>query len=238
MRVPSTDVQNNFGKYLKYVEANEEIIVTRNGRDVARIVRCEPDTVREEAGEYRTSGEWVTYEEFLELAENSEQRFELIDGVLYYMASPSYKHQMVVNELNVVFHAWFKGKRCSTLTAPFDVTLTKSPANICVVQPDIVVLCDKENIDERGRYMGVPALVVEVLSPGTRSKDLLKKLNLYQACGIREYWIVDPEQEQINIYAFGDEDRIDHRAYTAAQETAASLTFEGLAVSVKEVFSA
>jgi len=101
-----------------------------------------------------------------------------------------------------------------------------------------VVLCDKENIDERGRYMGVPALVVEVLSPGTRSKDLLKKLNLYQACGIREYWIVDPEQEQINIYAFGDEDRIDHRAYTVAQETAASLTFEGLAVSVKEVFSA
>ena len=237
MRVSSTEVQNNFGKYLKLAEANEEIIVTRNGKDIAKIVRCEPETVKEEAEVYRTSGEWVTYEEFLELVENSEQRFELIDGVVYYMVSPTYKHQMVVGELLAVFRTWFKGKPCAALTSPFDVTLVKSADNICVVQPDIVVLCDKENIDDQGRYKGVPTLVVEVLSPGTRGKDLLKKLNLYHECGIREYWIVDPEQETITIYAFEGEETVEHRVYTPAQETAASLIFEGLAVSMKDAFS-
>jgi len=238
MRVPSTEVQNNFGKYLKFAEANEEIIITKNGRDVAKLVRCEPETAGEEAEEYLAEGERVTYEQYLELTENSEHRYELIDGVLYFMASPSYGHQAAVSELNFAFRAWFKGKPCSVLPAPFDVTLVKSPANICVVQPDIVVLCDKENIDEKGKYKGVPVLVVEVLSPGTRVKDMIKKLNLYHACGVKEYWIVDPEQKQIDIYAFRGENDIVRVSFNSAQDSAASVIFEGLTVSLNDVFSA
>jgi len=90
LKVPSTEVQNNFGKYVKFAEANEEIIVTRKGKAVARIVPCLPS---EEATEYKTSDGWVTYEEFRELTEKSEQCFELIDGVIYFLTSPSYKHQ-------------------------------------------------------------------------------------------------------------------------------------------------
>ena len=85
MRVSSTEVQNNFGKYLKYVEVNEEIIVTKNGRDVARILPCDDQNssrVAEGAAEYQTREGRVTYEEFLELVEASEQRFEMIDGVI------------------------------------------------------------------------------------------------------------------------------------------------------------
>lgn len=73
------------------------------------------------------------------------------------------------------------------LTSPFDVTFTKEADNIAVVQPDIIIICDKDNLDDKGRYKGTPTLVVEVLSPSTRSKDMLTKLALYKQCGVSEY---------------------------------------------------
>src|SRR5688500_16081523 len=124
MNVSSTEVQNNFGKYLKFAEAGEEIIVTKNGRNIATLGpwRIADQLIREHAPEYRTSSGKVTYEEFLELVEQSEQRFELIDGVVYNLASPSYKHQHAVHELHGAFYNWFRGKSCTPLTSPFDVT--------------------------------------------------------------------------------------------------------------------
>ena len=239
MRVPSTQVQNNFGKYLKYVEANEEIIVTRKGKDIAKIVLADPypDGVREGAAGYQTSGGWVSYEEFLELTEESEQRFELIDGVVYNLASPSYKHQHIIAELLFAFRSWFKGKSCDALTSPFDVTLHKAADNICVVQPDVIVICDRDNRDKKDRYTGVPALVVEVLSPSTRSKDLIKKLDLYKQCGVKEYWIVDPVNEQITVYQLEDNEIENHKTYVRRGEPEVrSFVFEGLTVALDELF--
>lgn len=235
MKVPSTQVQNNFGKYLKYVEAHEEIIVTKNGKDIAKIVPC-LEGVREGAAEYRTSS-WVSYEEFLELTEASDQRFELIDGVVYNLASPSYKHQHAVHELHGAFYIWFKGKSCTPLTSPYDVTFMKEVDNICVVQPDILVICDKDQIDEKGKYKGIPTLVVEVLSPSTRSKDLIKKLDLYKRCGVPEYWVVDPMQDLITVYALNEEDITDHRVYTKNNsDSVRSISFEGLVIPLEDIF--
>lgn len=237
MRVPSTEMQNNFGKFLKYAEAGEEIIVTRNGRDIATVAPIASDKVAEQRASYGTSGDMVTYEEFLELTEASEQRYELIDGVVYNLAAPSFKHQKAVQEMLVSFYMWFKGKGCVPLTSPFDITLPKSPDNICVVQPDVFVLCDPSNLDERGKYLGTPALVVEVLSPSTRSKDMLKKSELYRECGVREYWIVDPIHEQVLVYSFDERDLVDSRTYTKTDEFVASYYFEKLAVSLKDMFA-
>lgn len=239
MRVPSTDVQNNFGKYLKYVEVQEEIIVTKNGRDVARLIPAEsiPDHVREHATEYNTTGEWVTYEQYLELVEQSEQRYELIDGVIYNLASPSYNHQHAISELMGTFYNWFRGKSCTPLTSPFDVTITKREDNICVVQPDLLVICDKENIDEKGKYHGIPTLVVEVLSPSTQRKDLLVKMDLYTQWGVQEYWIVDPKNQQVVVYTVDGEDGMDNTTFVArADEYARSLIFEGLQVKMADMF--
>ncbi|WP_100011764.1 type II toxin-antitoxin system prevent-host-death family antitoxin [Lentibacillus sediminis] len=236
MRVSSTKLQNNFGKYLKFVEANEEIIVTKSGKDAAKILPChDADVVKEGQAEYRSSS-WVTYEEFLELTEDSEQRFELIDGVIYNLASPSYKHQHAVGELHGTFYNWFKGKNCVPLTSPFDVTFIKEEDNINVVQPDILVMCDKDKLDEKGKYKGTPTLVVEVLSPSTRSKDMLKKLELYKECGVREYWIVDPLNEQIWVYVLGDNDITNSKSYKK-DDTVRSEVFEGLEVDLQEVFA-
>jgi prevent-host-death family protein len=239
MKVSSTQVQNNFGKYLKYVEVHEEVLITKKGKEVAKLVSCDginTDCLSEEAAEYQTSS-WVTYEEYLELVENSEQRFELIDGVIYNMASPSYRHQHAVHELHGAFYIWFKGKSCTPLTSPFDVTLKKSENNICVVQPDILVMCDRNNLDKKGKYKGIPSLAIEVLSTATRSKDMIKKLELYQLCGVKEYWIVDTNREQVLVYTLKDNDISDMKCYSSGKDTfIESDIFEGLKVNVGDVF--
>lgn len=240
MRVPSTKVQNSFGKYLKYAEVNEEIIITKKGKDIAKLVPCkgtEGDCFAEGAAEYRTSQGWVTYEEFLELVEASEQRFELIDGVVYNLAAPSYEHQYAVHEIHGTFYNWFKNKKCVPLTSPFDVTFFKSEDNICVVQPDIAVVCDREKVDKKGRYTGVPALVVEVLSVSTRSKDMIKKLDLYRQCGVKEYWMVDHKNKHVSIYCLDKNEIADNLVFVkGAHEYAESACFDGLKVSMADIF--
>lgn len=240
MRVPSTEVQNNFGKYLKYVEVNEEIIVTKNGRDIARILPCDDPNkslVAEGAAEYQTREGRVTYEEFLELTEASEQRFELIDGVIYNLAAPTYAHQYAVQEIFGTFYNWFKKKQCIPLTSPFDITLFKAEDNICVVQPDIMVICDRDNMDKKGKYKGVPTLVVEVLSTSTRSKDMFKKLGLYQQCSIKEYWMVDPKNKLITVYILDNNEITDSLAFHQdAHAYAESAYFNGLKVALADVF--
>ena len=238
MRVPSTQVQNQFGKYLKFAEVNEEIIVTRQGKDIAKLVSCtDPDRVMEGAAEYKTSSDWVTYEQFLELTENSEQRFELIDGVIYHLSAPSFKHQIAVRELLVAFYNYLKGKGCSPLTSPFDITLHKAADNICVVQPDIVVVCDPEKRDDRDRYQGVPTIAVEVLSPSTRSKDMIKKLDLYMQCDVKEYWVVDPMNETITIYQLANNEIVNSiTCLKSAGQTVQSFYFDGFQVALQDVF--
>jgi prevent-host-death family protein len=241
MKVPSTDAQNNFGKYLKYAEAGEEIIVTRKGKDVARIVPCESPgggLLREGAAEYAAGSVKMSYEDFLELSEKSEQRFELIDGVVYNLASPTFNHQRIVGDLHVIFYNWLKGKSCVVLVSPFDVTLFRSEDNPSVVQPDLLVMCDRQNINAKGKYKGTPTLVVEVLSVSTRSKDMLVKLDLYMQTGVREYWVVNPFNEEIHVYKFEDGELTDNKAFTRrAADVAVSFCFESLQVELESLFA-
>lgn len=238
MRVASTEVQNNFGKYLNFAAASEEIIITRNGKDIAKIVPCNDDNrVNEVCGIYEDIDKpRVTYEEFLELTENSDLRYELIDGEIFMLASPSYAHQTAIADIFAHFYSWFKGKKCRPLTSPFDVTLKKSNDNKNVVQPDIIVICDTETIDAKGRYWGVPTLVVEVLSPSSKKHDMLRKLDLYMKTGIREFWLVDTEKKGIYVYSFEDKTIIDYTSFLNVDSVKSSV-FEGLEVPLVEAFS-
>ncbi len=238
MKVPSTEVQNNFGKYLKIASELEEVIVTRKGYEVAKIVPCEERSIlAEEAANYIFNDRWkVSYEEFLKMVENSDLRYEYIDGEVYLLSSPVYNHQASVAEIFATFHNWFKGKKCRPLTSPFDVTLVKSKDNINVVQPDIIVICDTDKIDASGKYKGVPALAVEVLSRSTRSKDMLKKLDLYMHTDVREYWIVDPDKKEVSIYNFEKQDISDHDT-CIGDMTVKSKVFAGLEVRLADIFT-
>jgi len=238
MRVSSTEIQNNFGKYLKIASEQETVIITKNGRDIAKIAPCYGESrIAEHSTEYAAKSKYrVSYEEFLELTKNSDFRYELIDGEVFCLEAPNYYHQMVVAELFVSFYSWFKGKKCRPLTSPFDVTLFKEESNRNVVQPDIIVICDTEKVDEHGRYRGVPSLVVEVLSGSTRRNDMIKKTNLYMQTGVKEYWIVDPDKKQIYIYNFEESDVKDFKTCMHG-DSIRSETFEGLEIELSQIFA-
>ena len=243
MRVNTTDLQNAFGKYLSLVE-KEDIIVVKNGKSVAKLIRYnEPDffIVHEEAKQYK-SHRRISYDEYMALVDSSDQRYELIDGEVYLLASPSFKHQVTVNEIAGYFYNYFKDKPCRSLTAPLDIRLfgfaTKFEEDPNVVQPDIVVICDEEKVNADGRYEGIPALVVEVLSRWTRGKDMAAKLNLYMKSGIREYWVVDLEKKNIFQYTFSEERDIDCLNTLSLEDIIKSAVFAGLELNISEVLTA
>jgi prevent-host-death family protein len=238
MKVSATDVQNCFGKYLAQAMAGEDVIITKNGKNAARLTSHDNKLSEQEA---RYSAEKkVTYEEYLQIVDNTEERYELIDGELYYMASPLFKHQVAVNEIFVHFYNWFKGKPCRPLTSPFDVKLFNNAEKFeddpNVVQPDILVMCDEEKVSIEGKYEGTPALVVEVLSKGTSGKDMIKKLNLYMNSNVREYWIVNTDKMFVTVYSFEDRDIREYNAYLADM-TVKSQYFKGLEIKVKDIFT-
>jgi len=240
MEVTSTEVQNNFGTYLKLAQV-EEVFITRNGKRIAVLrhweePRAEAPRAAEGTAAYQPERPTLTVEEFRKLSEASDARYEYIDGEVHLLPSPSWAHQRIVCELLSIFNEWSRGKKCKPVTAPFDVTLMKDEKEN-VVQPDIVVVCDPENIDDRGHYTGVPSLVVEVLSEATRQKDMLKKLHLYMAGGVGEYWIVNPLNREIYIYSFASGEIRNYRVFKGA-ETAESEVLERLAVPLEQVFSA
>ncbi|MEH7238177.1 Uma2 family endonuclease [Bacillus sp. JJ1562] len=99
-----------------------------------------------------------------------------------------------------------------------------------------MVICDlEENSNENDYYKGVPTLVVEVLSKSTRSKDLIKKLDLYMSTGVSEYWIVNPDNKEVTVYLFEDHN-IGNSATYKKNEAAQSFIFKGLTAEISRVF--
>jgi len=243
MIVDLNDLADNLEKYVG-LSAREEIIITSNGMPVARLIpytnyeegKAAAGYVEEQARAYEVTPRKASYEEFLQLAETGEERYEYIDGEIYLMSSPRTLHQETLGELYVIFYNWFKGKECRPMLAPYDITLRRSADDINVVQPDLMVICDlEENLNEKDYYMGVPVLVVEIISESTRSKDLVKKLNLYMSTGVREYWIVNPLNREVCVYLFEDNDISGYTTYKQ-HETALSCCFEGLEVGLDMIF--
>ena len=143
-----------------------------------------------------------SYADLLEWNENI--RYELYDGLPVALASPSSAHQMISGELFSQFYTFLKGKECRVFSAPLDVRLFEKKGDSLdsvstVVQPDLMVVCDKSKIDRYG-ISGAPDLIVEIASDSTRRIDRLTKFNLYQRAGVREYWIVDPVNRTAAVY--------------------------------------
>ncbi|MBO4410950.1 MAG: Uma2 family endonuclease [Lachnospiraceae bacterium] len=130
-----------------------------------------------------------------------DQRVELIDGVFYDMAAPTVEHQLLTGSIHAQFLAFIRRKKgkCIPLVSPVDVKLDAD--NKTMVQPDVVVVCDKERITDRV-VLGGPDFVLEVVSPSSVLKDYVKKAAKYEAAGVREYWIVDPISRRVITYDF------------------------------------
>lgn len=241
--ITATEFKNNLGSYIDYVAENNEVVVTKNGRKTLRLTPYITEIeqyfmVKENALDYQYGGKKVSYEEFMEIYENTDLRMEYINGEIVLLSSPSTFHQNISGNLHVKLRDYLKGKDCKVFYAPFDVHFYKQEIDTPdVMQPDLLVACDLEgNINDKGKYMGTPTLCVEIISASTRSKDMVDKLNTFMTSGVKEFWIVDPKTLSVIVYAFKD-CNIDEYASFKGNENLTSYCFEGLQISLAEIFA-
>ncbi|MEA2103877.1 MAG: Uma2 family endonuclease [Candidatus Cloacimonadota bacterium] len=127
---------------------------------------------------------------------DDDKRYELIAGSLYGLApAPRTKHQKISVSISSRIFMQLIGKDCKIFEAPTDVVLSEDT----VVQPDIMIICDKSKIAEKF-IDGAPEVIFEILSPSTSFKDKQIKLHLYEKYGVKEYFIVSPDQEIVELY--------------------------------------
>ena len=144
-----------------------------------------------------------TYADYLTWLDDT--RRELIDGFFHLMTpAPNRSHQRVAADLYLQFGNYLAQKKCEAFFAPFDVRLPKNGETengqlYTVVQPDICIICDLAKLDDKG-CLGAPDLIVEILSPATSSLDTDTKFKLYEAHGVKEYWLVSPVYQLIDVF--------------------------------------
>ena len=162
----------------------------------------QPDKVREESVYYaekqKKQGEY-TIEDYYGLPD--DVRAELIDGEIYDMSAPQVAHQVLLGSLFNRLSEFIKrkGRQCLPLVAPVDVQLDMDDKTM--VQPDILVLCNRDKLKKRVIY-GAPDMIIEILSKSSWKKDTFFKLGKYLDAGVREYWVVDPDRKKVVVYDF------------------------------------
>ena len=176
-----------------------------------------------------------TVDDYLRVSETSKERYELIDGELHVVPSPSFWHQNASSNLNDELKAFVRRRGLgSVVYAPLDVVL--SPVD--VFQPDILYISNERKgiITQKGLINGAPDLVVEILSPSNARNDLTIKRAKYEAHGVREYWIVDPERRTVQVLSLGDAGRFESAGIATSGEKAVSKLLEGFEVDVNGLF--
>jgi Uma2 family endonuclease len=170
-----------------------------------------------------------------------EERLELFRGKIFKLSAPNTKHQVLLGNTHVQFASFLKKKPCKVFIAPFDVRLPvknrkKDDEVTTVVQPDLCIVCDESKIDSRG-CCGAPDLVVEILSPGNSKKEIRLKHELYEEAGVKEYWIVNPEEENIVVFILNEEGKFSGLKMYAGDDCIPSFAVPGLKVNLTEIFT-
>ena len=176
--------------------------------------------------------ETYTYEDYLTW--DGPEQWELIDGVPFLMASPVPAHQTILLNLASTFHTHLQGKSCTPYISPLDVTFEENDQTKSIVQPDFFVMCGKYGNDKR--IVGVPVLIVEILSPSTAGNDFVRKLNLYQRFGVQEYWVIEPDEKIINVYLHDGQMLRWTAEYKPGQRYVPSMFFD-LMIDVSGIFA-
>lgn len=178
-----------------------------------------------------------TYADYLKF--EFEEMVELIRGKIFRMSpAPKTIHQKVSGNLLGIFWQYLKQRECQVFHAPFDVILPvankKREKATTVVQPDIVVICKPEIIEEGGCF-GVPDLIIEILSPHTSKKDLQLKYDVYEEAGVPEYWIVMAELQLVEVFVleYGKYQRI---TTYVKEDLIIPRSLPGLTIHLDEVF--
>ena len=201
----------------------------------------EPAYIREGAVAYsvKRQGEYTIYDYY---ALPEDRRAELIDGVIYDMAAPTRLHQKILMSVCMQLSICAEEKKTGyeVIPAPYDVQLDNDIYTM--LQPDIVISSD-DPLKNNHHFLGAPEFVVEILSPSTRSKDMLLKANKYHNAGVREYWIIDPKYRKVIVYVFDGEDssteyRFEDRIPVYISDGSCAVDFAHIAESISMFYDA
>lgn len=162
-----------------------------------------PAEVREEPDVYEYGRENYTVDDWENLPDNV--RAELINGKIYYMGQPSLTHQDIVGHLYVKFFSYIEKKQgqCKPYISPIGVRLHQD--NKTMVEPDFLVVCDKSKLSGDKWIDGAPDFVAEVLSTSSSKRDFVLKYKEYKKAGVKEYWMIDPQDRVVYVSDFSDE---------------------------------
>jgi Uma2 family endonuclease len=185
---------------------------------------------------------YYTYADYL--AWDTAERYEIIDGEAYMMSAPTVPHQTISRELLLQFGNFLKGKPCQVFAAPLDVRLfpREDERDDTIVQPDILVVCDQSKLEDKRACRGAPDLVIEILSPSNTSNAMLLKFSKYLKAGVREYWIINPEEKEIQVHILEKPaGELPGRYISAVYENAGALdvsVLPGLSIDFTGIWSA
>lgn len=173
------------------------------------------------------------------LAWDEDSRIEILDGQMILMAPPSRIHQEISVELTRQFANFLEGKKCKVYHAPFAVRPFEKqgdrPEDVqTVFEPDITIICDPSKLDDKG-CQGAPDMVVEILSPSTMRHDWLFKMHRYEQAGIKEYWIISPKEQTVQVFTLKDGRYQIQAAYTS-QDIAKVTVLDGCFIELSRVF--
>ncbi len=178
-----------------------------------------------------------TYEDYLKF--DLDYTVEVIRGKLFKMSpAPGSSHQEISTNFATEIGYYLKGKSCKLFSAPFDVILPFKTKDFkkseTVVQPDLCIICDSSKIKERGCF-GPPDWIIEIISPNTSKKDLQDKYDVYEEAGVKEYWVVMPKSQIVEIYVL-ENNRYCRVGAFAQEDTASPVIFPDLKITLAEVF--
>lgn len=177
-----------------------------------------------------------TFSEYLQM--DDDVIYEVMGGYIYNMApSPSVKHQLIAGEIFTEFNNYLRKKTCKVISE-IDVSLkgiTDTKKMKEWVRPDLLVVCNPDKIKEN-HIAGAPDLIIEILSKSSAKIDKMIKFNRYQAAGVKEYWIVDPAYETVDIYIL-EKDFFVHRGVFTKEETVQVHIFDELSLPLSNIFN-
>ncbi len=179
----------------------------------------------------------ITWEKFrdMDFPEDDTAIYELINGEIMKRASPNTPHQRTSFRLSVKFGIYNKKKKAGEFfTAPYDVFFDEENAG---VQPDVLFVSKERDfvIKDGNGIVGAPDLIIEIVSPGTVSRDRTTKKDLYERFGVREYWIVDPAYQSVEVFRL-ENDRYQLFSTVEKSGKIASSVLPGFHLEVSKIF--
>ena len=180
----------------------------------------------------RTFPKPFTYDDYIALPDDGKS-YEIIEGDLSMTPAPSPRHQAVQLRLGSLLLAFLdKHSLGRVFVSPIDLVLSM----VDVVQPDLLFVSQSRlNIIAEKNIVGIPNLIIEILSSSSITRDQKEKLNLYQRYGLPEYWIVDPDSQTVEVY-LSAANRLEKVETLKLDKQLHSRQIPGLVLALTEIF--